>query len=73
MEESWTATYVRDGEWIVGWIDEVPGAMSQGRTLEETRENVRDALRELLAARRALAALTAAEYMVVAREAFVIG
>jgi predicted RNase H-like HicB family nuclease len=31
--------------WIVARIKEVPGALSQGRTREEARENVVDALR----------------------------
>jgi predicted RNase H-like HicB family nuclease len=31
--------------WIVARIVEVPGALSQGRTREEARENVIDALR----------------------------
>lgn len=35
--------------WIVAHILEVPGAMSQGRTREEARENVLDALRTVLA------------------------
>jgi predicted RNase H-like HicB family nuclease len=34
--------------WIVARVLEVPGAMSQGRTREEARENVLDALRTLL-------------------------
>ena len=34
--------------WIVARIIEVPGAMSQGRTREEARENVIDALRLML-------------------------
>lgn len=34
--------------WIVTRILEVPGAMSQGRTREEARENVLDALRTVL-------------------------
>jgi predicted RNase H-like HicB family nuclease len=34
--------------WIVARIVEVPGAMSQGRTREEARENVIDALRLML-------------------------
>lgn len=34
---------------IVARIAEVPGAMSQGRTREEARENVIDALRLVLA------------------------
>jgi len=34
--------------WIVARVLEVPGAMSQGRTREEARENVLDALRTVL-------------------------
>jgi predicted RNase H-like HicB family nuclease len=34
--------------WIVARVLEVPGAMSQGRTREEARENAIDALRLLL-------------------------
>ncbi len=34
--------------WIVARVVEVPGALSQGRTREEARENVIDALRLIL-------------------------
>ena len=34
--------------WIVASIPEVPGALSQGRTRAEARENVIDALRGIL-------------------------
>jgi len=37
-----------EGGWIVARILRVPGAMSQGRTREEARENVLDALRTIL-------------------------
>jgi predicted RNase H-like HicB family nuclease len=37
-----------EGGWIVARVLEVPGAMSQGRTREEARENVLDALRTVL-------------------------
>jgi predicted RNase H-like HicB family nuclease len=30
--------------WFVGWVEEIPGAISQGRSLEECRENLRDSL-----------------------------
>ena len=48
-----TITYDEPDEdgWIVARVLAVPGAISQGRTGEEARENVIDALRELLAAR----------------------
>jgi predicted RNase H-like HicB family nuclease len=35
--------------WILARVNEVPGALSQGRTREEARENVIDALRLMLA------------------------
>jgi predicted RNase H-like HicB family nuclease len=35
--------------WIVARIVEVPGALSQGKTREEARENVLDALQVVLA------------------------
>jgi predicted RNase H-like HicB family nuclease len=34
--------------WIVASVPEVPGALSQGRTREEARENVIDALHGIL-------------------------
>ncbi|HSO97719.1 MAG TPA: type II toxin-antitoxin system HicB family antitoxin [Solirubrobacteraceae bacterium] len=34
--------------WLVASIPEVPGAISQGRTRQEARENVIDALRTVL-------------------------
>lgn len=30
--------------WFVGWVEEMPGAISQGRSLAEVRENLRDSL-----------------------------
>ena len=35
--------------WVVARVIEVPGALSQGRTREEARKNVIDALRLMLA------------------------
>ena len=38
------AQFIHRGEWWVAWCDDVPGALTQGRTLEEARENLRDAI-----------------------------
>lgn len=45
----WTILY-EDGEngWVVSSIPAVPGALSQGRTREEARENILDALALML-------------------------
>lgn len=37
-----------EGGWIVARVLEVPGAVSQGRTREEARDNVLDALQTVL-------------------------
>lgn len=44
--------------WIVARVLEVPGAVSQGRTREEARENVLDALRTVLTPDEELAGKT---------------
>jgi len=51
--EKLTAIYehTEDG-WLVVSVPEIPGAHSQGRTLEEAREMIKDATRLLLAVRR---------------------
>lgn len=44
-----TIRYSDGGDgWIMAQVEEVPGAMSQGRTRPEARENVVDALRLML-------------------------
>ena len=30
--------------WFVGWVEEIPGTISQGKSLSECRRNLRDAL-----------------------------
>lgn len=47
--EKFTAIY-EDGEngWIVATCPEVPGAITQGRTIEEARENLKDAIHMML-------------------------
>jgi predicted RNase H-like HicB family nuclease len=45
--------------WIVARVLEVPGALSQGRTREEARENVLDALSTVLTPDEELAGQTA--------------
>ncbi len=37
--------YWKDGDWFVGRLPDVPGVFSQGATLEELEDNIRDAYR----------------------------
>ncbi len=39
------ASFVKEGKWWVAWSDDVPGALTQGATVEEARENLIDAVR----------------------------
>jgi predicted RNase H-like HicB family nuclease len=48
MKNEYTAAIKRDGEWWIGWIEEIPGVNSQGATREELVENLESALREML-------------------------
>ena len=48
MPVTYTAVVQQSGEWWIGWVEEVPGANSQGHTREELLDNLRDALEEAL-------------------------
>lgn len=63
-----TAVYVQQGEWIAAWIEELPGVNTQGRTLEEAKANLRDALALMLEDLRAESEATLADQTVVERE-----
>jgi predicted RNase H-like HicB family nuclease len=40
--------YWKDGSWYVGQLRDVPDVFSQGRTLAELRENIRDSYELML-------------------------
>lgn len=48
MRNEFTAIIERDGEWYIAYSPEVPGANGQGRTLEECRESLMDAIALIL-------------------------
>ena len=50
-----TAIYERVPEGYIGFVEELPGANTQGATLEETRKNLSEAVALVLEANRALA------------------
>jgi predicted RNase H-like HicB family nuclease len=60
MKREFTAVIKQDEGWWIGWIEEVSGVNSQGRTREELLANLRSALREAIEMNRA-EALQAAE------------
>lgn len=52
---SFTAIFQKVKEGYIGFIEEIPGANTQGNTLEETRENLREAMYLVLEANKQLA------------------
>lgn len=53
MSPTYTAVIQQHDEWWIGWVEEVPGVNSQGRTRDELLDNLRDALEEALEMNRA--------------------
>ena len=62
------AVFKKVSEGYIGFVEELPGANTQGKTLEETRANLREAIELTLAANRALAEEDIAELQDVIRE-----
>jgi len=48
MPNTYTAITKKDGDWWIGWIEEVPGVNCQERTREELLETLRSTLKEAL-------------------------
>lgn len=48
MKRFFTLEYWQDDGWLVGRLKEIPGIFSQGKTLDELKENVIDAYRMML-------------------------
>jgi predicted RNase H-like HicB family nuclease len=52
---NFTAVYVKVPEGYIGFVEELPGANTQGESLEEARENLQEAVELVLDANRTLA------------------
>lgn len=48
MKTNYTAVVKQDGDWWIGWIEEVPGVNCQEATREELLETLRVTLDEAL-------------------------
>ena len=48
MANNYTAVVKQDGDWWIGWIEEVPGVNCQESTREELLETLRVTLNEAL-------------------------
>ena len=55
MESAFTGVFEKVGDWYIGHVEELPGANTQGKTLDEARENFREAIELILLSNRELA------------------
>lgn len=55
MELQFTAVFRKVAEGYIGFIEEVPGANTQGATLDEARNNLREAVTLVVEANRMFA------------------
>ena len=49
MKRFFTLEYWQDDNWFVGKLKEIPGVFSQGKTVEELKENIIDAYHMMIA------------------------
>jgi predicted RNase H-like HicB family nuclease len=54
MSKEFTAIIEKRGEWFIGYVEEISGVNTQGKTLKEIRENLKEALKLIIEANRSL-------------------
>ena len=52
MRNEFTAVFERDNEWVIAYCPEIPGANGQGRSKDDARESLRQAIALILLDRR---------------------
>ena len=52
MQNEFTAIIEKDDEWFIAYCPEIPGANGQGKTIEECKQNLSEAIALILADRR---------------------
>ena len=56
MSREFTGVIEKRGDWYIGYVEELPGVNTQGRTLKEVRENLKEATQLIMEANRELMA-----------------
>jgi predicted RNase H-like HicB family nuclease len=52
MRRNYTLNIIECEGWYAGFVEELPGAHTQGKTVEEVKENIIEAIRMVLEANR---------------------
>jgi len=50
MISNYTIVIVKSGNWYAGYVKELPGAHSQGKTIKAVKENLKEAIKMILEA-----------------------
>lgn len=56
MSREFTGVIEKRGKWYIGYIEELPGVNTQGKTLKEVRENLKEALCLIIETNREISA-----------------
>ncbi|MEA2052977.1 MAG: type II toxin-antitoxin system HicB family antitoxin [Euryarchaeota archaeon] len=54
MESLFTAVFQKTDKWWIAFVEELPGANAQGETIDEARENLKEAVELILESNREL-------------------
>jgi predicted RNase H-like HicB family nuclease len=73
MDSKFTAVFRKEGDWWAAYVEELPGANTQGRTLEEARTNLREVVSDLLDVNQEIAAESSRETEIIREELVVSG
>jgi predicted RNase H-like HicB family nuclease len=68
MLNQYTAIFEQDGDWWIGYVEELPGANTQGATLAEARANLQEAIQLVVEANRELARCELGAVVLISRD-----
>jgi len=54
LERNFTVVIVKSGDWFAGTVKELSGVHSQGRTIEELKENLKEAVQLIIEDRESI-------------------
>jgi len=54
VERTFEATIEKRDKWYIGWVEAVPGSFSQGKTIREVEENLKEAVQLILESQQEL-------------------
>jgi predicted RNase H-like HicB family nuclease len=70
--EKFTAVYEKVDDGWIGYVEELPGANTQGKTREEVKENLKEAVQLIIEANRELARREVIDKNIIREELLVV-